>query len=111
MADKSGTHPFGGVIVELKAAQDVNQAHEAQLINDLKATGLEVGQLRDQSGVSPQDFRIGPALARRLGNFPFWRGDEPFLDATERIYRSASSTAVELLSGLRTESTMQERWN
>ena len=33
------------VIVELKACESLNPAHEAQLINYLKATGIQVGLL------------------------------------------------------------------
>jgi GxxExxY protein len=33
------------VILELKACEDINPAHEAQLINYLKATEIEVGYL------------------------------------------------------------------
>ena len=33
------------VILELKSVKDIHPAHEAQLINYLKATGLEVGLL------------------------------------------------------------------
>jgi len=33
------------VIVELKACEELNTAHEAQLINYLKATEIEVGYL------------------------------------------------------------------
>jgi GxxExxY protein len=33
------------IILELKAVKEVNSAHEAQLINYLKATGMEVGLL------------------------------------------------------------------
>ena len=45
----------------------------------------------------PDDFfgevRIPPmpaALPKRLGSFPFWRGEERFLDAMEKIYTRAS---------------------
>ena len=33
------------IIVELKAVQELNEIHEAQLINYLKATGIEIGLL------------------------------------------------------------------
>ncbi|MFC1884337.1 GxxExxY protein [Thermodesulfobacteriota bacterium] len=33
------------IIIELKSVKDVNPAHEAQLTNYLKATGIEVGLL------------------------------------------------------------------
>jgi uncharacterized Zn finger protein len=33
---------------------------------------------------------MAAALVRRLGNFPFWRGQQPFLDAMESTYEQAS---------------------
>ena len=36
---------FSGVIVELKAAKGLDDAHRAQLFNYLKATGFELGLL------------------------------------------------------------------
>ncbi|MEK9149290.1 MAG: GxxExxY protein [Candidatus Desantisbacteria bacterium] len=35
----------GKVIVEIKAVGDLNEIHEVQLINYLKATGMEIGLL------------------------------------------------------------------
>ena len=35
----------GKVILELKAVKEIHAAHEAQLVNYLKATGIEVGLL------------------------------------------------------------------
>ncbi len=43
----------GKVIVELKAAEAIMEAHEAQLVNYLRATELEVGLLLN-FGKSPQ---------------------------------------------------------
>ncbi len=44
---------------------------------------------------------IAAALPRRLGNFPFWRGAEGFLDAMEAIYASASLPGLAVLLGER----------
>lgn len=38
-------------------------------------------------------------LARRLGGFPFWRGDEDFLAAMERSYRQAAERALRAYLG------------
>jgi uncharacterized Zn finger protein len=54
----------------------------------------------------PADF-FGPVqtppvpagLVKRLGNFPFWRGNERFLDALEPIYRQAGWRGLELFLG------------
>jgi uncharacterized Zn finger protein len=40
------------------------------------------------------------ALLRRLGNFPFWRGEERFADAVLAVYADASERAHEVLLGV-----------
>ena len=39
------------------------------------------------------------ALPKRLGNFPFWRGEEDFLSTMEEMYCRASSTGLEVFLG------------
>jgi GxxExxY protein len=48
----------GAVVVEVKAVSTLNKAHEAQLLNYLKATGLKVGLLLN--------FGTRPEFARRV---------------------------------------------
>jgi uncharacterized Zn finger protein len=56
----------------------------------------------------PEDF-FGPvqpppvsaAWPKRLGSFPFWRGEERFLDALETIYRQAAQRGFETFLGER----------
>lgn len=53
---------------------------------------------RDRFG----EVRIPPvaaALPKRLGNFPFWRGQERLLDALDRIYRQASVAGLDVFLG------------
>jgi len=40
---------------------------------------------------------VPAALPKRLGSFPFWRGEERFLDAMEAIYREASPIGLKVL--------------
>ena len=50
------------------------------------------------------DVRVPPMqapLLRRLGNFPFWRGNERFADALMPVYMSACEHAQEILMGVR----------
>jgi GxxExxY protein len=47
---------FESVIVELKAVSELSGAHEAQVINYLKATGIEIGLLINFGGES-LDFK------------------------------------------------------
>jgi uncharacterized Zn finger protein len=42
---------------------------------------------------------VAAALPRRLGNFPFWRGTERFLDALEPVYAQASRRGLEAFLG------------
>ncbi|MBN1419560.1 MAG: SWIM zinc finger family protein [Planctomycetes bacterium] len=48
------------------------------------------------------DARIPPvaaALPKRLGSFPFWRGEETFLEAMERACAEASASALAIFFG------------
>ena len=42
---------------------------------------------------------VSAALPKRLGNFPFWRGHERFLDVVEAIYLEASPRGLDLFAG------------
>ena len=42
---------------------------------------------------------VHAALPRQLGRFPFWQGEEEFSAAMERIYRAASRSAMDALTG------------
>ncbi len=44
----------------------------------------------------PSGLAAGAALARRLGNFPFWRGNDRFFDTLEPVYARAASIDVNL---------------
>ena len=39
------------------------------------------------------------ALPKRLGKFPFWRAEEPLLDALEPVYRKAGRHGLEVVQG------------
>jgi uncharacterized Zn finger protein len=42
---------------------------------------------------------IAAALPRRLGNFPFWRGKVPFLEALEPVYRQVAPLGLDVVLG------------
>jgi len=44
---------------------------------------------------------VAAALPKRLGNFPFWRGKESFLEALERIYTTSATAGMDALLGER----------
>ena len=48
------------------------------------------------------EVRIPPmpaALPKRLGSFPFWRGEEKFLDVMESVYTKASTIGLNIFLG------------
>lgn len=48
------------------------------------------------------DVRVPPsagALAKHLGHFPMWRGEERFLDALDFVYKKASGGGVDVFMG------------
>jgi uncharacterized Zn finger protein len=56
--------------------------------------------------VLPADFfgtvnlpPVTAALPRRLGSFPFWRGDQPFIEAVEPVYSQSSPRGLEVFVG------------
>jgi uncharacterized Zn finger protein len=57
-------------------------------------------------GKLPDDFHgevsipeTPAALPQRLGSFPFWRGEEPFLDTLIPIYQAASPLGLDVFVG------------
>jgi len=42
---------------------------------------------------------VSAALPKRLGNFPFWRGTERFLEALEPVYAQASARGLDVFLG------------
>ena len=59
------------------------------------------GQTGGEYDLSEEVFipAISAALPSRLGNFPFWQGQEGFLATMEKIYRQASSTGMNVFLG------------
>ncbi len=59
----------------------------------------------DPTGVAgrfPDAVRIPPvsaALVKRLGSFPFWRGERTFIPLMEKIYAAASPIAISIFIG------------
>jgi uncharacterized Zn finger protein len=48
-----------------------------------------------------QSAPVSGAWLQRLGNFPFWRGERPLLDALEPVYERASQRGLEAFLGCR----------
>jgi uncharacterized Zn finger protein len=65
---------------------------------ELSAAGESSGQAAALSG-EVQAPPVTAPLLRRLGNFPFWRSDQRFLDAFEPIYQRASLQAMKVFLG------------
>jgi uncharacterized Zn finger protein len=91
---------WAGASLPGEAAGDPGVAGAAVL--PLDVTGdpdvARVASLRTDSTGIP-----GPAgaaaLPRRLGGFPFWRGEEDLLEALDAVYGRAAAAALEILAG------------
>ncbi len=61
------------------------------------------GEIGTESPDAGDAVRIPPVpapLPKRLGNFPFWRGEKAFLPTCERIYEAASPIGMGLYLGV-----------
>ncbi len=59
------------------------------------------GPLPTDAAVPVSSPRVSAALAKRLGNFPFWRGNDPFLDTLEKTYAAAAQAGLNAFLGER----------
>ena len=81
-----------------KPKQEPLHKHEEVLTSD-------ISQFWNGEPISDDIFaevRIPPipaALPKRLGSFPFWRGEEKFLDVMESIYERASTVGLRVFLG------------
>ena len=103
---KAGRPPAGPAAVPLPADPEIFWGHRpappppagegpAAGTKGAAATGEE--PLGERGGGPIPDAEVPPvpaALARQLGSFPFWRGEQPFLPAMEQIYQAASAAAA-----------------
>jgi uncharacterized Zn finger protein len=77
---------------------------------DEKALTSDISKFWNGEAISDDIFgevRIPPipaALPKRLGSFPFWRGEERFLDTMESIYAKASPVGLSTFLGELTKS-------
>jgi GxxExxY protein len=63
----------GAVLVELKAARAIEQAHIAQLLNYLRCTVIEIGLILNFSA-APKVRRLVFTNDRKCGSIPRLRG-------------------------------------
>jgi uncharacterized Zn finger protein len=81
-----------------KPKQESSHEHEEALTSDISRFWNGEAIFDDFFG----EVRIPPVsatLPKRLGSFPFWRGEEKFLDAMESIYKRASTVGLRVFLG------------
>jgi len=88
-----------------KATQKKVKPKQEPLHKDEEALTSDISKFWNGESVSDDIFgevRIPPiaaALPKRLGSFPFWRGEERFLDSMESIYSRASVVGLKVFLG------------
>ncbi len=85
------------------------EQHEASEALPLDVTVFWEGSLITESLLcgDVQFPAVNASLPKQLGHFPFWRGEERFLEAMEPMYAAASPLGLEVILGERT--TGQDR--
>ena len=98
---------------DTKAKRKSRHAELKELIGDFEGSALgeeidladEVKTFWHGGKVSEDligDVRVPPsagALAKHLGHFPMWRGEERFLDALDFVYKKASGSGMNVFIG------------
>jgi len=88
-----------------KVIQKKVKPKQEPLHKDEEALTSDISKFWNGKAISDDIFgevRIPPiaaALPKRLGSFPFWRGEERFLDAMESIYSRASVVGLKVFLG------------
>jgi len=88
-----------------KVTQKKIKPKQEPLHKDEEALTSDISKFWNGESISDDIFgevRIPPiaaSLPKRLGSFPFWRGEEKFLDTMERIYSKASSIGLSAFLG------------
>lgn len=88
-----------------KATQRKAKAKQEPLHKDEEGLTSDISKFWNGELISDDIFgevRIPPiaaALPKRLGSFPFWRGEEKFLDVMESIYAKASPIGLKVFLG------------
>ena len=88
-----------------KAIQRKAKPKQEPLHQDEEGLPSDISKFWNGEPISDDIFggvRIPPipaALPKRLGSFPFWRGEEKFLDVMESIYERASTVGLRVFLG------------
>ena len=103
--DKSAP-PETAVARPIRRGKRVDAAHGSvtaapqsePLLPDAESFSGDVALPEDFFGAVSQPPVVA-ALPRRLGNFPFWRGAQAFIEAVEQIYSQSSPRGLEVFIG------------
>jgi uncharacterized Zn finger protein len=88
-----------------KATQRKAKPKQEPLHKDEDGLTSDISKFWNGEPISDDIFgevRIPPipaGLPKRLGSFPFWRGEEKFLDVMESIYERASTVGLRVFLG------------
>jgi len=88
-----------------KATQKKAKLEQKCLHEDEKTLTSDISKFWNGESIPDDIFgelRIPPiaaAIPKRFGSFPFWRGEEKFLDAMESIYTKASTVGLKVFLG------------
>ena len=96
MTESSGAKPDESPEEEAEAAEPLSPDPAIFWMGKGNAADLHA---KDAPHENFEGNAAGAALVRRLGNFPFWRGSERFLDWLEPVYVASAAKGTEILGG------------
>ncbi|MXY37560.1 MAG: hypothetical protein F4Y82_02145 [Cenarchaeum sp. SB0665_bin_23] len=86
-------------------AHNTGESVLAPSVSDPEPIPLDAGTFWGRAGssilpVTPAEVpTVSAVLPRKLGVFPFWRGEETFIDALDAVYKDASEKGMEYFLG------------
>ena len=99
MARLQETHQPAADLAESAAAEAAEKAPAGEPLPADAASFWSVGDLTADWLGEVQPPPASAAWPKRLGAFPFWRGEERFLDAVEPMYRQAARKGLSAVEG------------
>jgi uncharacterized Zn finger protein len=90
---------LGGAGAARKAIREPATPLPAEPLSSDPRTFWTMGRLPDDFFGPVQLPPVSAALPKRLGNFPFWRGEQRFLDALGPVYKQAAQRGLDTFLG------------
>jgi uncharacterized Zn finger protein len=90
---------FHGALTDAGAGADVVPTYSPEPLTQSPAQYWGEGAPLDSHADAARVPALTASLAKQAGHFPFWRAEEPFMEALEQAYRCASAAGRRIIAG------------